>query len=90
MENLKHIKSFEAFINESKVNEGTFVKRKSIKKLLGIAADKKIADVYSDPAELAKDLVAKVGKEEAVEMLAFASNIGIALFKDAAAEAKKM
>lgn len=90
MENLKHIKTFEAFVNESKVNEGTFVKRKSMKKALGIAADKKIADVYSDASELAKDLVAKVGKEEAIEMLSFASNLGGEIFKNATAAAKKM
>ena len=44
-------------------------------KILGIADDKQIKDVYTSGKKLAEDLVAKVGKKKASGMLAFAANV---------------
>ena len=44
-------------------------------KALGIPDDKKVSEVYTSGKELAKDLVAKVGKKKAAGMINFAANI---------------
>lgn len=67
------ILKFDQFVNERLSN--VEVKKGKMHDVLGIPKDKKVSDIYTSGEELAKDLVAKVGKREATGMLAFVANI---------------
>jgi hypothetical protein len=83
---MENLKLYENFISdrENTINEAKKAEKGLMHKLLGIAEDKKISDVYTSGSKLAKDLMqavkdskivpaAKV-RSKATSMLAFAGN----------------
>ena len=83
---MENLKLYENFITdrEDMINEAKKAEKGLMHKLLGIAEDKKISDVYTSGGKLAKDLLQAVkdskmvpaGKvrAKATSMLAFAGN----------------
>lgn len=69
------MKSYLEFVNEKKWAGKVQPKRGKMHKLLGIPADKNISDVYTSGEKLAKDLVEKVGKAKAAQMINFVANV---------------
>ena len=63
------------------------IKGGKMRELLGVSADEKIEDVYSDPKKLADDLVKALNgnKKKAAGMLSFVANVrkGVEVFSKA-------
>lgn len=69
------MKTYLEFITEKNWSSGVKPRKDKMHILLGIPEDKKISDVYTSGKKLAEDLVAKVGKKKAAQMINFAANI---------------
>ncbi len=72
---ITNIKEFKEFNEKKQITDTAKPKPGKMHKVLGIADDKDIVDVYTSGKKLATDLVKAVGKKKAASMITFVANI---------------